>query len=157
MRVGKMIAAMAAFVCSAVASSAQAAVIFRYHIEAVTFDGQPYSYDLLGIHGGIWMVPERILRPGSMKNCLPSCEAGKMIYHPGGIEAVYNGKFGSLFFQWPEFIEGVYHSLPQGTSKGTVTMQRFATVPEPSTWALMILGMGAVGAALRTRRSFQPA
>lgn len=31
-----------------------------------------------------------------------------------------------------------------------------AGVPEPATWALMILGMGAVGGALRTSRKRQP-
>lgn len=34
---------------------------------------------------------------------------------------------------------------------------RIAAVPEPASWALMILGFGAVGAALRSRRVRRPA
>lgn len=37
-----------------------------------------------------------------------------------------------------------------GSYSGTITL---ASVPEPATWAMMILGMGAVGFAMRRRRS----
>lgn len=37
-----------------------------------------------------------------------------------------------------------------GSYTGTIS---FASVPEPATWAMMILGMGAVGMAMRSRRA----
>lgn len=39
-----------------------------------------------------------------------------------------------------------------GDNSGGVSLL-LAAVPEPSTWAMLILGMGAVGAAMRRRRS----
>jgi hypothetical protein len=38
-----------------------------------------------------------------------------------------------------------------GTTTGDLNFQAFA-VPEPATWGLMILGMGGIGAMMRTRR-----
>lgn len=52
------------------------------------------------------------------------------------------------------FQPGTYQSLA-GSSDwgvGTMVISLSESVPEPSTWALMILGFGAVGGALRTRR-----
>ena len=40
-----------------------------------------------------------------------------------------------------------------GFSRGTLTVsEAVATVPEPSTWAMMIIGFGMVGFGLRSRR-----
>lgn len=41
-----------------------------------------------------------------------------------------------------------------GVSSGTLTISSFQTggVPEPATWAMMIVGFGAIGAAIRPRR-----
>ena len=44
-------------------------------------------------------------------------------------------------------IKGFAQAL--GSYAGTVT---FASAPEPSTWAMMILGMGAIGYSMRRRR-----
>lgn len=40
-------------------------------------------------------------------------------------------------------------SKPQGSFQGILTL---SGVPEPSTWAMMTLGLGFAGAAMRTRR-----
>ena len=49
----------------------------------------------------------------------------------------------------PSFLTGIF-ALSQGT---TVTISEVsAAVPEPSTWALMLLGFGAVGASMRGSR-----
>jgi hypothetical protein len=50
---------------------------------------------------------------------------------------------------------GTYTLKVQGTSVGTASYTGDFTlsVPEPSTWALMILGFGAVGGAMRRRQS----
>jgi hypothetical protein len=41
-------------------------------------------------------------------------------------------------------------------SGSTIATQTPAAVPEPSTWALMLLGFGAVGFSMRSRRSPRP-
>jgi hypothetical protein len=53
--------------------------------------------------------------------------------------------FDSFRFQSPTFRDGVlsYKLLPPGSA-----------VPEPATWAMMILGFGLVGAAARRRRTW---
>ena len=40
-----------------------------------------------------------------------------------------------------------------GSFGGSVAFQSMAAVPEPGTWALMLLGFGAVGFSMRRRRS----
>lgn len=42
---------------------------------------------------------------------------------------------------------------PDGVALGNVSFTSSAAVPEPTTWAMMIVGMGVVGTALRRRRS----
>lgn len=44
-----------------------------------------------------------------------------------------------------------------GINTATVTGNAFNPVPEPSAWALMIVGFGAVGGALRSRRKVRTA
>ncbi|WP_338502854.1 choice-of-anchor P family protein [Sphingomonas kaistensis] len=44
-----------------------------------------------------------------------------------------------------------------GQSRASVTAGVAAAVPEPSTWAMMLLGFGAIGFAMRRRRSSTPA
>lgn len=39
-----------------------------------------------------------------------------------------------------------------GSLGGTVAFQSMAAVPEPGTWAMMLLGFGAIGASMRRRR-----
>jgi hypothetical protein len=43
-------------------------------------------------------------------------------------------------------------ALGAGSSTGTVAGGLSASVPEPAAWALMIVGFGGIGAALRVRR-----
>ncbi len=39
-----------------------------------------------------------------------------------------------------------------GDYSGTISFRQLAAVPEPATWAFMILGFGAIGFAMRRRR-----
>ena len=45
-----------------------------------------------------------------------------------------------------------YLSRGQGAFSGNLTFTPTAPVPEPATWALMLLGFGAIGFAMRRRR-----
>jgi hypothetical protein len=44
-----------------------------------------------------------------------------------------------------------YAALGTGTGSGTVTLAAVAAVPEPVTWAMLILGLAGIGVALRRR------
>ena len=54
------------------------------------------------------------------------------------------------FAAYPTRFTGTY-TLGEDTGAGTFNIA--ASVPEPSTWALMILGVGFAGGMLRRRRS----
>lgn len=53
----------------------------------------------------------------------------------------------------PQKVQIVYDVTRVGTYSGNVSWTRVAAVPEPATWALMILGFGVVGYAMRRRPS----
>ncbi len=53
---------------------------------------------------------------------------------------------------WPFVYEFTMHGLDRSVDF-TITSLNPGGVPEPATWALMIIGMGATGAALRRRKT----
>ncbi|MES2290534.1 MAG: PEPxxWA-CTERM sorting domain-containing protein [Pseudomonadota bacterium] len=75
----------------------------------------------------------------------------------GGVSFFFDTTSGStLLERLPTFDELALFSggeVTFGNSRGTFTYSRFTSgVPEPATWGMMILGFGAVGAAMRMRR-----
>ena len=82
---------------------------------------------------------------------------------PGGFTADYATKSDGTFeirTLGPTILQaGTYTLSVQGASSGMAaytgdfTLSALAAVPEPATWALMILGFGAVGGAMRRRQS----
>ncbi len=53
----------------------------------------------------------------------------------------------------PVFTPGTYNLTSIGSGASTLSISQLAgAVPEPATWAMMILGFGVVGGALRRRR-----
>ena len=54
----------------------------------------------------------------------------------------------------PEFTLGTFqlNSLVSGRSELTISELALGAVPEPATWAMLILGFGMVGGAIRYRR-----
>lgn len=45
---------------------------------------------------------------------------------------------------------------PPGVASGTIAIRPASALPEPSTWAMMLLGLGLVGHVLRRRRNHAP-
>jgi len=69
---------------------------------------------------------------------------GSINFAPGGIT------LGDFFYTVTNSPLSIV-SIPSG---GVTTIQGFvASVPEPSTWAMMLIGFGAIGFAARRRRS----
>jgi PEP-CTERM motif len=63
---------------------------------------------------------------------------------------------GGGYFYFDDEDDGDITQITEGDfSAGTVRITQ-AGVPEPATWALMLAGLGSLGAALRSRRG-QPA
>lgn len=60
---------------------------------------------------------------------------------------------GQIFYSYPTWVQ-YYAELPVADLGKTFSFELFAgTVPEPSTWVMMILGFGYCGAMIRRRRS----
>lgn len=49
-----------------------------------------------------------------------------------------------------------FGNSPSGSYSGTLTFTNVPGVPEPSTWAMMLLGFGMLGFSLRRRAAAQP-
>ena len=73
------------------------------------------------------------------------CGAGNQGYIDAEIAAIRGLGFSSL--------TGTYSLLRNATpyATGAATVNFVANVPEPATWAMMIIGFGAVGAAMRRK------
>jgi hypothetical protein len=85
-------------------------------------------------------------------------EAGQIFYQDGLGTLTYahwnGGEPNNLGNEdYAQYQSGNWNDLPNGSARGYfVEYQADSAVPEPGTWALMILGFGAAGAALRSRR-----
>jgi hypothetical protein len=67
-----------------------------------------------------------------------------------GLSIAQGQKFG---FRWVDVdVTGSDHGLAIDNFRLSATLAQTAAVPEPGTWAMMILGFGVVGASLRRRR-----
>jgi hypothetical protein len=81
-------------------------------------------------------------------------EIDQIIDGPGGVNDFQRVMFDSVFAQ------GVFSSVEISGARADASTGGFSLdnlvvsfVPEPSSWSLMILGFGAVGAAMRRRRA----
>jgi hypothetical protein len=69
----------------------------------------------------------------------------------------YTGDVYEIRYDWFNGFD-FYGALPVEALEGTYNLQVFATnVPEPATWAMMLIGFGFTGIALRNRKRPQPA
>lgn len=68
------------------------------------------------------------------------------------------GTFGEYVYLYDPDLEEIYLARSaSGRFRITSVQVAAAAVPEPTTWALMILGFGGAGAGLRLRRPLSPA
>lgn len=75
-----------------------------------------------------------------------------------GLSTVFN-LFGPQLFTGPldapTFLTGSFDlnsQSPGGPPAGTLTISSVSGVPEPATWAMMLIGFGAVGISMRRRK-----
>lgn len=100
------------------------------------------SFDVLGLSGFMNRPQTFSLGSGRITAIDLALATSNMFFIvQGKRETGYDGSFGGEVF---------------GAVTASITPSAGA-VPEPATWALMLVGFGAAGAALRRRRTMQPA
>lgn len=169
MRFGRLIAATAALACSTLAGQAQAATRIDF-TSTSAFNGPLGSFSvIIGLRGY-----NRVISADAFESCTISVGyacAGTYLGVGGGpnmdgINFMFtNPTLGSggtiLYFFAPNALRtpGTHQTvLFNGQQDATITVTHVdgrapvGEIPEPVTWAMMILGMGATGGALRRRR-----
>lgn len=66
-----------------------------------------------------------------------------------------DGDYGLRFSAGGKNYQGVASVVGEGTTIDRISYDLASVVPEPATWAMMILGFGMVGGAVRSRRRNQ--
>jgi hypothetical protein len=77
-----------------------------------------------------------------------------------GISSINRSSPGKLYFDATGFLNapgstataGIFTLTTQGNGQVQTTFSASTAVPEPATWALMLLGFGAIGVSMRRRR-----
>ncbi|QTD56234.1 PEPxxWA-CTERM sorting domain-containing protein [Parasphingorhabdus cellanae] len=132
--------------------------------------GTPETLDLSGIPGDLAAI-SFIWGSVDFSNVLDVLDASdNVIYSLTGKQLLDFGAPGGLPYTNPELNPVVTLSFTDGdlglakklqfsATKNSFEFDNFAVnaVPEPATWAFMIFGFGAIGTALRRRRSDKPA
>jgi hypothetical protein len=87
----------------------------------------------------------------------PLDSVGGLLFDVDTTTAVW-GQFPLLnLYQGGTLFTGTVNSIEYYAVQGSLTVSNVSSVPEPASWALMVLGLGAVGGALRTTRRRQAA
>lgn len=182
MRFVKTIASAAALACSALAAQAQAATFMHYQFDfAFIYPGMPQFQGT-----GTLSFDRSIYRIGGLNYNITGDNLS-CTYSAGtcGIVSFIGDTKPNRTYTNPIFVElilptagphsGVLGSFPLGTMKTpgvytysdavqdttltitTVVRNVTGPVPEPATWALMILGFCAIGSAMRRRPALRHA
>lgn len=74
----------------------------------------------------------------------------------GAVEFYQLSQFATVAGEYRLRLEGTVASAPPTASyTGSISFAQTAAVPEPASWALMMLGFSTVGFALRRRQTYQ--
>lgn len=98
-------------------------------------------FDLFGLEQDLFADPAAFGLPAAL-NRTTTCQQG-------GVAAVVGGCVGYLYFDDIHPTTAVHQVIAQGIGQ---LLASPAAVPEPATWAMMIVGIGACGAMMRRRR-----
>jgi hypothetical protein len=108
---------------------------------------------------------------GALSNVVYTSVSGSFTtgseYNPDDATLIYFGPFGTsnydVFQLAGSLINGgtiafstAYHPSIPITAAGSLTSGALGAVPEPATWAMMLVGFGGLGSVLRSRRRQAP-
>lgn len=151
MRFVRTLAAAAILGCSMVAGQAGAVTLYRYTYSPSPAEAKPVSFRITYAKPGI---PDGRIYYGRLKCTV--CPGIAFAYNNGPFtDLVYESYNGTTYLfgggKFPRFdtLEPGEYIDPKAGSK--LKLETLSFVPEPSTWALMIAGFGAIGAAMRRR------
>ncbi len=123
-------------------------------------ESNPSPFQPLGSNSSFVVLDQNVTAPNGVVLSDLVFLSGDPVNH-GGVQfsAQLAPLFGPQLFtgttESPTFLTGSFDlNFLLGEPAGTLTIGSASTaaVPEPGTWALMILGFGAIGSALRGRR-----
>ena len=163
-----LLAGAAAMLACALGAPADAAV--RYDFTALTsFDSGPGFGNISGSFSYIapdFLTADTIVPAGSLESCTVTSTAGPATcwQQEFAFDTVYFGVSapggeGQFFYYFPLGAfgaVGAYDTFIHPEQVGTLVVSRVADgpgVPEPSAWAMLILGFGAAGSLIRRRRA----
>ena len=117
------------------------------------YDGSAYSLEslLLTLPKKSSIVTSYVtLAPvsGTSDYCLYTFSACSVVAEENSLYVVFDP---SLISQTSTLY--VYSTTNLATESLSVIIQRAASVPEPATWTIMLLGLGAIGSAVRRKRT----
>ena len=116
-----------------------------------------YSLDATQVNNGSWTdinsldFAALVLSGNTALNGNLAANRASLTGTAAGLAIAPGQRFG---FRWVDVdVTGSDHGLAVDNFRLSATLAQTAAVPEPGTWAMMILGFGVVGASLRRRRT----
>lgn len=119
---------------------------------SLDYNGSAYSFDSLNLTLGTATFTQASLFGGGPSYCLSADPTfPTMCASTSGVDSFWLGYFNpSLASQTTQTSYG--NSGDSTLHDGWITINRVAAVPEPATWAMMLLGFGAIAFAMRGRK-----
>jgi hypothetical protein len=79
------------------------------------------------------------------------------IFNISSTNSILGGSLSHFSFTSAAGVTSLVFSMPDSPNYNAIDNFQFGAVPEPVTWALFIIGFGAIGGVLRTSRRFTSA
>lgn len=118
-------------------------------LDACNSPGTAYTFNFnFGANG--FVTPANLdLEPGNSLDIL----LGSFTPNGGNAAAgAYEFNLAEINFQYYDPVANQTYFSNVATTSSVFTRTVFAAVPEPATWAMMLVGFGGLGAAMRSRR-----
>jgi hypothetical protein len=132
---------------------------FTYEGPTTTFMGRTYTHDVTNLLTGVYTLAH-ITGTGSSGSFHDSVAIGTLTYTSDIITSL--SLAGNQDFSFA--LVSINPDLSFSPGRSLKTFKSAASgafsanlVPEPATWAIMLIGLGGIGAALRRRRGLLPA
>ncbi len=163
---------LAATVAAAIAAPASAVTTYHFSLTgdytatwSIPATAKPYNFNsvVANFFNLTFAMPGNIDNVYALSVRSDGSGGGIVIYDPNALfilgGAIYSGQGDAIYtgaLASPTFKSGAFTLYsPGGQQNGTLTISDTPAggVPEPASWAMMIVGVGLTGAAMRRRRA----